>query len=145
MLTIMTVVAAVDRSERARSVLQHAATLADDADLPLHVVHVGTVDVPHTSTGFDADREKNVSRQRARAAAREMAREAGLEEFEPVGLEGRPGEALLDYVEEQDATYVVVSARKRSPMGQALFGSVTQALLLNADRPVLAVPHEAAG
>lgn len=137
----MPVVAAIDRSERAQSVLRHAARLADDAALPLHVVHVGAVDVPHTSTGFDPDRERAVSREKARAAARETAREAGLDEFEPVGLEGHPDEALLDYVQEQDADYVVVSARKRSPMDQALFGSVTQSLLLHSDRPVLAVPH----
>lgn len=137
----MPVVAAVDQSERAQPVLRYAAKLAADAGLPLHVVHVGTVDVPHTSTGFDPDRERNLSRQRARAAARDLAGEAGLEEFEPVGLEGSPDEELLAYVEEMDADYVVVSARKRSPMGQALFGSVTQSLLLHADRPVLAVPH----
>lgn len=139
----MPVVAAIDQSERARSVLEHAAKLADDAGLELHVVHVGAVAVPHASTGFDPDREKTVSRERARAMARDLAREQDVDQFEPVGLEGQPEEELMAYSEQEDAEYLVVSARKRSPMGQALFGSVTQSLLLQADRPVLAVPHDA--
>lgn len=137
----MPVVAAIDRSKRAESVLTNAANLADDADLPLHVVHVGAVEIPHASTGYDPDRERTLSMEQARAMARDMAREAGLEAFEPVGLEGQPDEELLAYLDEHDAEYVVVSARKRSPVGQALFGSVTQSLLLHGDCPVLAVPH----
>ncbi len=138
----MPVVAAVDRSDRAQSVLRHAARLATDAGLSLQVVHVGKVDVPHASTGFDQDRERTVSRKRARAVARDIAREAGIESFEPIGLDGHPDEALLAHLEADDADYVVVSARKRSPVGQALFGSVTQSLLLHADVPVVAVPEE---
>lgn len=140
----MAVIAALDRSDRAESVLRHGARLAADAGLSLHAVHVGTVAIPHASTGYDPDREKSVSREQARAIARDRAREAGLREFEAIGLEGEPGEELLRYCREEDADYVVVSARKRSPVGQALFGSVTQSLLLHADCPVLAVPHERA-
>lgn len=138
----MPVVAAVDQTERARSVLAEAARLASDAGLSLHVVHVGTVAVPHTSTGYDQERERTVSREQARAIARDAGREAGVRDFEPVGLAGHPDDQLLAYCREQDADYVVVSARKRSPVGQALFGSVTQSLLLHADCPVLAVPGE---
>lgn len=141
----MPVVAAIDRSERARSVLRHAARLAEATDLPLHVVHVGIVEVPHASTGFDPERERTVSREQARAIARDVAEEADLVDVEPVGLVGHPGEEILGYSADVDAEYVVVSARKRSPVGQALFGSVTQSLLLEADRPVVAVPHDGRG
>ena len=140
----MPVVAAVDRSERAASVTSAAAQLAADADLSLHVVHVGEVDVPPESSDFDPDRQETVSRERARATARELGRQAGLEDFEPVGLTGDPGDALLAYCEAEDADYVVVSARERSAVDQALFGSVTQSLLLQGNRPVLAVPHDSA-
>lgn len=141
----MPVVAAVDRSDRAASVLRHARRLADDADLELHVAHVGAARVPNPKGGFDPDRDRAVTIQRSGGIARDIAEDVGgLEEFEAVGLEGEPAKALLEYCEERDADYVVVSARKRSALGKAMFGSVTQSLLLHADRPVVAVPHDTA-
>jgi nucleotide-binding universal stress UspA family protein len=47
-----------------------------------------------------------------------------------------PAEAILDVARELDADLIVMAARKRTPVGKALFGSVTQSVLLNADRPV---------
>ena len=64
-----------------------------------------------------------------------------IQAFEAVGLEGNPAAEILEYSTARDAEYIVVSARKRSPVGQAVFGSVTQSLLLTADRPIVAVPH----
>ncbi len=136
----MPIVAAVDRSARAESVLGHAADLADDLGVELHVVHVGSVGVPTTSGGFDPDRDRQYAGQRARGVARKLAEDVGIGEFEAVGLAGDPAEAVLEYSREADAEYVVVSGRKRSPVGQAVFGSVTQRLLLEAGRPVVAAP-----
>lgn len=136
----MPIVAAVDGSERATSVLEHGRRLADDADRELHVVHVGAVGVPNPKGGFDPDRDRAVALSRSGGVARTIAAEAGLEEFVPVGLEGDPATAILEYAAEQDADYIVVSARKRSTIGKAVFGSVTQRLLLEADRPVVATP-----
>lgn len=139
----MPVVAAVDRSERAASVLDHASRLARDAGVELHVAHVGSARLPNPRVGFDPDRDRAVTVQRSGGIARDIAESVGgLEEFVPVGLEGDPAKALLAYSAEQDAEYIVVSARKRSSLGKAMFGSVTQSLLLEADRPVVAVPHE---
>lgn len=140
----MPVVAAVDRSERAASVLDHADRLARDAGTELHVAHVGAARVPTPKSGFDPDRDRAVTVQRSGGIARDIAETVGgLQEFEPVGLEGDPATALLEYSAERDAEYIVVSARKRSSLGKAVFGSVTQTLLLEADRPVVAVPHAA--
>jgi nucleotide-binding universal stress UspA family protein len=138
----MPVVAAVDQSERAQSVVRSAKQLADDTGVGLHVVHVGEADVPNPEGGYDADREKRLSAQKATNIARDIGQDVvDIEEFEPVGLEGNPAEEILEHSTAEDAEYVVVSARKRSPVGQAVFGSVTQSVLLNADRPVVAVPH----
>ncbi|WIV66142.1 universal stress protein [Natrialbaceae archaeon AArc-T1-2] len=139
----MPVVAGIDRSERAQSVLERAATLAADAGLELHVTHVGTPGVPTSQGGYNPDRDRDLARKRAKATARETAEDVdAVEAFEPVGLLGNPAQELMEYSDERNAEYIVVSARKRSPMGQALFGSVTQALLLQADRPVVATPHK---
>ncbi|PGF17775.1 universal stress protein UspA [Natrinema sp. CBA1119] len=50
---------------------------------------------------------------------------------------GEPTEVILSVAEEIDADSIAVSGRKRSPAGKAIFGSVTQSLLLSADRPVI--------
>lgn len=79
------------------------------------------------------------------ASATQIAsvREAG-DLFDDAGIEydveessGDPAEAILDVAEDADADLIVVGGRKRSPAGKALFGSVTQTVILNAGRPVM--------
>ncbi|QCC47856.1 universal stress protein [Halobellus limi] len=56
--------------------------------------------------------------------------------------QGRVGdvtEEILQVTDETDPRYLVVGGRKRTPVGKAIFGSVTQSLLLEADRPVVTV------
>lgn len=50
---------------------------------------------------------------------------------------GDPAEAILSTARERDVDLIVLGGRKRSPAGKALFGSRTQTVVLNADRPVL--------
>lgn len=46
---------------------------------------------------------------------------------------------ILAVSEELNIDHIVVSGRKRSAVGKAVFGSVVQDVLLNADRPVTVV------
>lgn len=48
-----------------------------------------------------------------------------------------PEEGIVRLAEEIDADLIVMGGRKRSPAGKALFGSVTQSVLLETDRPVV--------
>lgn len=50
---------------------------------------------------------------------------------------GDPAESILETAEELDADAICVAGRNRSPAGKMLFGSVTQSVVLNTDRPVL--------
>jgi nucleotide-binding universal stress UspA family protein len=50
---------------------------------------------------------------------------------------GDPADQLLEVAQDEDANLIVVAGRKRSPTGKALFGSVTQSVILNAERPVM--------
>ncbi|MDB2264505.1 universal stress protein [Halorubrum ezzemoulense] len=72
--------------------------------------------------------------------AREILEDAGVNcvHYE---ASGDPGEEILAAATDIDADLICVSGRKRSPAGKVVFGSTTQALVLNADRPVLAVPR----
>jgi nucleotide-binding universal stress UspA family protein len=143
----MTVVAAVDRTEGARSVVSEAASLADALACQLRVVHVMPqseyIDIEWTNAEREGDvLELDELRERAAAVAADVAGEV-TEEFEPVGLVGKPGRETLRYLEENDAEFLVVGGRKRSPVGKALFGSVTQSLLLDSPIPVVTVRREA--
>jgi len=50
-------------------------------------------------------------------------------------------ESILDCAREIDADAVAIAGRQRSPVGKVLLGSVTQSVLLSADRPVVIVPE----
>jgi nucleotide-binding universal stress UspA family protein len=61
-------------------------------------------------------------------------------EFElsqPVGVDA--AEELLKAMERTDAELLVIGIRHRSPVGKLLLGSVSQQLLLECPKPVLAV------
>ncbi len=50
---------------------------------------------------------------------------------------GDPATEIVSYAGEIEADLISLAGRKRSPAGKAIFGSVSQAVFLNADRPVL--------
>lgn len=50
---------------------------------------------------------------------------------------GDPADAIHRVADEYNADVICVAGRKRSPTGKAVFGSVTQDVILGTDRPVL--------
>ena len=52
---------------------------------------------------------------------------------------GDIADEVLRVAQETDASVIVIGMRKRSPVGKLLMGSSAQRILLDADRPVLAV------
>lgn len=74
----------------------------------------------------------------------EWLRESGVpfELRQPVGVDAAT--ELLDAMDAPDAELLVIGIRHRSPVGKLLLGSVSQQLLLECPKPVLAVkpgPH----
>jgi nucleotide-binding universal stress UspA family protein len=50
-----------------------------------------------------------------------------------------PAEAVLDELRAHDVSRLVIGLKRRSPVGKALLGSVSQRLLLDSPVPVVAV------
>jgi nucleotide-binding universal stress UspA family protein len=140
----MVIVAAVDRSERAPGVVEEAYELGEAFDEPVHVVHVLSrsefVDLERTSV---TDTGKSIPtadvRELAKAFAQEAIDTSTVEEATPVGLLGDPEDEIVNYADSNDARYLVIAGRKRSPVGKALFGSTVQTLMLNSDVPVVSL------
>jgi len=51
-------------------------------------------------------------------------------------------DAILSHADEAKADSLVLGGRKRSPTGKAVFGSVTQSVIMNTDRPVVVTGGE---
>lgn len=85
----------------------------------------------------DKDREEETSPRQISGgnAAYNRLRDAEIP-VKQVSRVGDPATEILDTADEIDADLIVAGGRKRSPLGSLLFGSVTQAVVLDAERPV---------
>lgn len=117
-----------DDEERARRQAEEVAAL-DWEVVEATVLHVFTGNVEGAS----------VSQFAPARAARDVLEEAGIE-VTLAEESGDPGQRVLDQAERRDADLVAVAGRRRSPAGKAVFGSVSQSIMLNSETPVLFCP-----
>jgi len=141
----MVIVAAVDRSDQASAVLEEANVLAQRFDEGVHVLHVmkrsEAIQGGEDSGGNgDGGIPTSDLQDRAAQVASKLidGQQFGVE-VEAVGRIGDPASKIVEYAEDQDARYVVVSPQQRSKTGKVLFGSVAQSVLLNAHCPVVSL------
>jgi nucleotide-binding universal stress UspA family protein len=137
----MTIVAAIDESDAAIRVVEEADKLASAFNDELQVVHVINQSkyenlVQDSAKQWDA-LERGDVQEIAENVAQKVTRDIG--DHEVVALIGDEAASIVTYADECDARYVVMGGRRRSPLGKVMFGSVTQSVLLNIDRPVVSV------
>lgn len=136
----MAIIAAVDESDRASVVVEEAERLAEKFDEAVHIVHAvkRSEAVDAAFPGGPGDGEIDVAKVRAEAKkpAEKVANDMSVS-YECIGLIGKAAPKIVEYANEQDARYIVVSPRKRSRTGKALFGSTAQSILLNSTCPVV--------
>lgn|SRR5690625_6731460 len=50
-----------------------------------------------------------------------------------------PAQDLLEIADDEDAEYIVIGLRRRTPVGKLILGSNAQQILLDSNRPVISV------
>lgn len=145
----MAILVAVGEEERSTRVIETAYNLATDLDEPITVVHVTPEqdyreykrELEHLPAAQDYTFTQ--SEESAGYYARNIVQQTldGDEssQISTIGRVGDPSEEILQVAEEVDPRFLVLGGRRRSPVGKAVFGSVTQQVLLNATCPVVTV------
>ncbi|MFC6874993.1 universal stress protein [Halobellus marinus] len=128
---------AVDENEdRAHYQADYIAERPGTESVEVCIIHAWSGDlesVPEESVGT-----QTVDHVGSVQAAVERFEEAGID-YDVIDGAGDPGELVLDVAEDVNPSEIVMSRGKRSPVGKALFGSVTQKVLLNTDAPVVVI------
>lgn len=138
----MTIVAAVDASPAARTVVERAIERADFTDDELHVVH--TFQPPSTVypvEGMYLADDEEFERAEHETVWREVA---ALVDDPPVSvkrveLRGYPASAIVEYARDLEADLIVVGTRGRGGFASLVLGSTSQAVIHDAHCDVLVV------
>ena len=136
------ILCATDGSEHGDRAFRQAARMARASDGELHLVHViervpggnrlGGQDVVLTEYEIDS---------RIVRESEEMAEQTGVKaEVHLIAGSGPPAKQLAKLAERIDADLIVVGSRGHAPLAGVVLGSVTQQLLHETSRPVLALP-----
>ena len=113
-----------------RAALEHGIAEAKLRNSALHVVNSTTGDA-YVDAAFAQPTEVHDITDRLANCGEEF------ELSQPVGVDAV--EELLKAMDRDDAELLVIGIRHRSPVGKLLLGSVSQQLLLECPKPVLAV------
>lgn len=117
----------IDENEaRAQALAETVLDLFDADNIRVHLVH-DFVDNPEGASVIQVGAVRR---------AHDIFEEADVESEYHEGS-GDPADSLIDMADELDADSICLAGRKRSPTGKLLFGSVTQKVILNTERPVL--------
>lgn len=143
----MTILAAIDENERSRVVVELAYDLAcayDDELVGLHVVPAEDYE-QHRQSLKELPEFGDVSFEQTEESAANFVEQFILdtitdvdtERVRPIGRIGNVGGEIVSVANKLDPRFLVISGRRQSPAGKAVFGNTAQQILLNADCPVV--------
>jgi len=138
--------AVVEGTEETKQLVREAGELAAGVDAELLLLHLTTEEefsdrastlasIPNYDTEYSVGQARDGARQFADDIGREAFEELDVE-YEAVGALGDKEETILEIAAERDCDHLFISGRKRSPTGKALFGDLTQSVILEFDGTV---------
>jgi nucleotide-binding universal stress UspA family protein len=142
-------IAVVEASDSAKELVREAGQLAAGVDAELLLLHVTTEEeygdrresmasIPDLDVNYTLDEAQSGARKFAKDVGRDVLDDVGIE-HESVGRVGEKGDEVLQLADERDADHIFLAGRKRSPTGKAIFGDVTQRIILEFDGAVTVV------
>ncbi len=145
----MSILVAVGSRSDQHPAIETGHDLASAYETDLHALHAVSQEefeerkaTVEESGAFDGYSKSQRADAAANVANRAVVDTLDSPDFDAISTHGRVGDPvreILDVADEVGAEYIVIGGRRRSPTGKALFGSTTQSVLLNADRPVVTV------
>lgn len=143
-----TIVAALDFSNASAGVLDMARDLAMAFGAQLRLFHVVEPEPSYTAYGFTPDEfpalhaYQDEAKRRAVSKLEELLAtvKADLPTATSQIAEGSPLHALLDYVKESGADFVVLGSHGHGVIASLLLGSVAEGMARKAAVPTLIVP-----
>lgn len=142
-------IAVVEASDSAKELVREAGELAAGVDAELILLHVTTEDeysdrresmasIPDLNVNYTIDEAQDGARTFAKDIGRDVLDDVDIEP-EAVGRVGEKGDEILQLADSRDADHIFLAGRKRSPTGKAIFGDVTQRIILEFDGAVTVV------
>lgn len=140
-------IAVVEATESAKDLVREAGELAAGVDAELMLVHVTTESeyserresmarIPNIDVNYTVDEALDGAEKFAKDVGRDVLSDV---DYEPVGRLGEKGDEILALAEEREADHIFIAGRKRSPTGKAIFGDVTQRIILEFDGAVTVI------
>ena len=129
----MAVVVGYVATKEGRAALRRAAEACELRQAKLIVINS-----QRGGKDFDAEEAAKFEEELERVQGKLSA--LGLEhEVRQLVRGNEPAEDLISVAEEENAAFIVIGLRRRSPVGKLILGSNAQRILLDATCPVLAV------
>jgi nucleotide-binding universal stress UspA family protein len=130
----------VDFDENSRAALRHAARLASSMDATVHLLHITTI-IPTASEivqSADPHIDPSARRQLQKLADSELA---GVKHqiHSKLAFASLVPKTILAIADEVKADVIVIATHGRSGLPRLLLGSVAEAVVRNATRPVLTI------
>lgn len=145
----VTVLIAIGETKAMNRVIPLGYELAeryDDTVTAFHVVprsefedHKEAIESSKRFHDLSITQEKESGARFARRAVRDAVPAFDDARVDARGAVGEPAEEIVSVTNELDPRFLVLGGRRRSPVGKALFGSITQDVLLDVDCPVVTV------
>jgi nucleotide-binding universal stress UspA family protein len=149
----MVILAAVDEKRSPDRIIETAYDLTQAFDDELRVLHVipeknaekhfeslrATEEFTDASFSIEIDRAEQIAQTLIETSLEDYSRD----DIAPVGRTGDPADEIIATADSIDPRYIVVGSRKRTPTGKAIFGSVSQSVILNSERPTVTVNTDA--
>lgn len=138
--------ALVEEREATKELVREAGELAAGVDAELYLLHVTSeedfaerAEALADIAGYDSSYSVDTAQEGARQFAEDIGREVfdGTDvSYEAVGRVGDTEDQIFAVADEHGVDHLFVSGEKRSPTGKALFGDLTQSVILNFDGAV---------